>query len=376
MHYSFIRFSTIFVLAGLLFTSATIKSHPPKNNFTVIAYYAGSTKDIDQYPIEKLTHIIFSFLHLKGNKFTVDKKEDTLTIQHLVALKKRNPNLKIQLSLGGWGGCETCSQVFSTPAARQEFAESVKAVMIYFKTDGIDLDWEYPAIEGVPGHQYLPADKDNFTDLVQRLRTTMGNKYEISFAAGGFTTYLEQSIDWKKVMPLVDRVNLMTYDLTNGYSTTTGHHTPLYSTSVQKESTDNAVKYLEALGVPKNKLVIGAAFYGRIFENVAPENNGLNQSTKFKHGVDYKGLPEFLAKNKNFHSFWDSTAQSPYMYDATQKLFFTYDDPRSIQIKTKYALDKKLNGIMFWELNNDVPTGGLLDAIDKTVKQYSLTKTK
>src|SRR5690349_22776137 len=70
----------------------------------------------------------------------------------------------------------------------------------------------------------------NFTLLIQALRTTLGDKYEISFAAGGFTKFLTQSIEWNAVMPFVDRVNLMTYDLINGYSTVTGHHTPLYST--------------------------------------------------------------------------------------------------------------------------------------------------
>jgi chitinase len=368
------QYSVVCLLAGLFILLSSFSSHstkqPPKPAFNVIAYYAGNKQDIDQYPIEKLTHIIFSFLHLKGNKMAVDKTEDSLTIKHLVALKKRNPNLKIQLSLGGWGGCEPCSQVFSTAAARKEFAESVKALSVYFKTDGIDLDWEYPAIEGVPGHQFLPEDKPNFTALVQELRQALGNNYEISFAAGGFTKFLEESIEWTKVMPLVDRVNLMTYDLTNGYSTVTGHHTPLYSTPLQLESTDHAVRFLDSLGIPKNKLVIGAAFYGRIFENVAPANNGLNQATKFKQGVDYKNLTTYLA-GKNFRPYWDSSAQAPYMYDATNRLFFTYDDPASIRLKTQYALKNKLNGIMFWELNNDKPKRGLLDTIDETVKKSS-----
>ncbi len=360
------------LLAGVFILLSSFSSQPPapKPTFNVIAYYAGNQANIDQYPIEKLTHIIYSFLHLKGNKMAVDKSEDSLTIKHLVSLKKRNPNLKIQLSLGGWGGCEPCSQVFSTAPARKEFATSVKDLMVYFKTDGIDLDWEYPAIEGVPGHQFLPEDKPNFTALVQELRLALGKKYEISFAAGGFTKFLEESIEWKKVMPLIDRVNLMTYDLTNGYSTVTGHHTPLYSTPVQLESTDNAVTYLEKLGIPANKLVIGAAFYGRIFENAAAANNGLNQATKFQRGVDYKNLETYLA-DKHFKTYWDSTAKAPYMYDATNRLFFTYEDPASIKLKTQYALQKKLNGIMFWELNNDKPKQGLLDAIDETVKKYS-----
>ncbi|WP_425476409.1 hypothetical protein [Paraflavitalea speifideaquila] len=46
----------------------------------------------------------------------------------------------------------------------------------------------------------------------------------------------------------------------------------------------------------------------------------------------------------------------------------TFDDSRSLALKTKYAIDKGLNGIMFWELTLDQPEDGLLDAIDKAKK--------
>ena len=40
-------------------------------SFAVIAYYSGNAGEIDQFPIEKLTHIIFSFGHLKGNRLSI-----------------------------------------------------------------------------------------------------------------------------------------------------------------------------------------------------------------------------------------------------------------------------------------------------------------
>ena len=55
---------------------------------------------------------------------------------------------------------------------------------------------------------------------------------------------------------MVDKINLMTYDLVNGNSAITGHHTPLYSTPEQMNSTDNAVRYLDLIGVPKSKIII------------------------------------------------------------------------------------------------------------------------
>jgi chitinase len=353
----------LLVIALHVFSQPQAKKPGGKQSLAVIAYYAGPPAKVDSFAVEKLTHIIFSFCHLKGNKLAVDNARDTTTIQQLVGLKKRNPQLKVQLSLGGWGGCETCSNVFSTEAAREEFAQSVKQLLDYFNADGIDLDWEYPAISGYPGHRFVPEDKPNFTKLVAQLRKAIGKKNEISFAAGGFTTFLEQAIEWKQVMPLLDRVNLMTYDLVHGFSSVTGHHTPIYSTPQQKESADNAVRFLDSIGIHKNKLVIGAAFYARIFENVDSVNNGLYRSGKFKRGVPFKAYPNVLTRDSGYVYHWDPVAQAPWLYNAGQKLFVTYDDTTSMRLKTAYAIKQNLNGIMFWQLDDDTFSNGLLDVI-------------
>jgi chitinase len=356
------------IILLLLFVVVNLTLSAQKK-FTVIAYYAGGPEKVDSLAAEKLTHIIFSFCHLTGNQLTVDSQRDSITISKLVGLKKRNPSLKLILSLGGWGGCAPCSDVFSTAAARAEFAKSVLQLNRYFKSDGIDLDWEYPTIEGHPGHRYQAADKKNFTALVTELRATLGSKYEISFAAGGFQKFLDESVEWKAVMRQVDRVNLMTYDLINGYSLETGHHTALYSRPEQKESTHNCVQYLIKIGVPRDKLVIGAAFYGRIWENVPATNNGLYQPGKFKSFVDYHRFAKEITPAQGFQMFWDDVAQAPYGYNASKQLFITFDDKKSIRIKTQYVIDQKLDGIMFWELNSDAMADGLLDEIDKLARK-------
>lgn len=350
----------ILLCATLLGASTLTLKAQTKNSLSVIAYYAAGPEKVDSLSAEKLTHIIFSFCHLKGNKLEVNNKRDSTTIKNLVNLKKRNSSLKIILSLGGWGGCETCSDVFSTEAARDEFSKSVLNLCKYFNTDGIDLDWEYPAIEGYPGHAFKIEDKQNFTALMESLRKVMGKKYELSFAAGGFQKFIDQSIDWKEVMKIADRVNVMSYDLYHGYSTITGHHTALYSNPSQHESTDNAVQELVKKGVPRSKIVIGAAFYARVWENVEPTNNGLYQSGRFKFGIDYKKFPTAL---KSFELFWDDTSKARYGYNAAEKLFVTFDDEKSMELKTQYAIDQKLDGIMFWEISLDTPQNGLVDRI-------------
>lgn len=345
------------------FASKPVFSQTPERPLAVIAYYMGDGNDIANYNTGKLTHIIFSFLHLKDNMLAVDNSADSLAITKLVSLKKTNPKLKIILSLGGWGGCKTCSAVFSTETGRKEFANSSLKLFKEYNVDGLDLDWEYPSIESLPGHQYLPEDRSNFTYLVKTLRETVGPDYELSFAAGGFRNYLTQSVEWNKVMPLVNYVNMMTYDLVNGNSKQTGHLTSLYSTTEQSESTDHAIMFLDSIGVPMNKVVIGLAFYARLFNGVEPVNNGLYQKGKFSSYVNYKDIDKELSSQAGYLQYWDNKAKAPYAYNSSTKTFATFDNLRSVLEKTKYAKSRKLGGVMFWELSGDKESGGLLDMI-------------
>ena len=344
-------------------------AHAQKKNFAVFGYYAGRATMIDSFPVEKLTHLSFSFTHLKGSAISLGNARDTASLRSCVNMKKRNPDLKVIVSMGGWTGCYSCSGVFASDSSRKIFASTTKKLLNDFNADGIDLDWEYPTIKGAPGHPYSLDDKDHFTALIKTLRDTLGNHKEISFAAGGFTAFINESVDWDKVTPLVDRINIMTYDLITGNDTVTGHHTGLYSTKKQKESCDNAVNMLIAKGVPANKLVLGAAFYARIWQNVAADNDGLYGNGKFLRGVSYSNFEKILSTDSGFVYHWDKKAAAPYLYHPGKKWFATFDDPKSIALKTSYAIRKKLNGIMFWQLAEDKFTNGLLDVIDETKKK-------
>lgn len=362
------KYAVVFLLLCSAFYSRLNAQAPIKPS--VIAYYTGNEEEIKKFPLASLTHIIYSFFKLDGDTLAFIRPHQRETLRSLVALKKSYPGLKVMVALGGWGGCKPCSPQFAKKEVREKFAGSVVKLLREYGADGLDLDWEYPGIEGFPGHPWMKEDVPNFTELVRALRSAMGNRYELSFAAGGFTSFLEQAAEWDKVMPLVDRVNLMTYDLVSGFSKQTGHHTPLHATSQQKEATDHCVDYLLSIGVPASKLVIGAAFYARVWKDVPDINNGLYQPGEFKTMFGYKKFDSTFTSAEGFKLYWDETARAPYYYSVSRKEFATFDSKESIAAKTRYMLNKKLGGIMFWELSGDKYNGGLLTEITNTINSH------
>jgi chitinase len=357
------KYQKLFLLLFLTFFASKPSFAQQTKEYKIIAYYTGSGDKIQDYPIEKLTHIIYSFLRIKEDTLTVANEAQEKSLKQIVALKEKYPKLKVMVSIGGWGGCAPCSDLFASEKHRQTFAKTTVAFFKKYNVDGIDLDWEYPSIEGYPGHKYTKADKQNFTALVKTLRQEMGDQYILSFAAGGFKKFLKKSVDWEAILPSLDFVNLMTYDLTNGYSKVTGHHTPLHSHNKQKESTSYCVNWLLKRKIPAEKLIVGAAIYARVWEQVPDKNNGLYQKGKFKRAVSYKTFDSYFTEDSGFQYYFDEKTQSPYQYSRQQKRFATFDDERSIAAKSKFIRDKKLGGIMFWELREDKERGGLVDVI-------------
>jgi chitinase len=395
-HSSLLRIFAIFVLAALTFSG----NSQPANNIRVLAYYLGPADPIDKYDVTQMTHIIFCFGQINGNRFAITKT-DSAVIKKMVSLKKVNPDLKVIVSLGGGRGCKTCSDAFATVQGREEFARSMTEFHKYFGTDGLDLDWEFPTIEHFVGQKYSTADKTNFTELVSAIRKFNPGK-ELSFAAGAHAGIFEEVVEWDKVMKMMDYVNIMTYDIGSYQNRPdlpqyrhlalgedakiTYHHTALYSTPDQlhaipgkyaqfktpgqERSVDWCVKYLLKMGIPANKIIVGAAFYGRVYEGVDYLNDGLYMPGTYKGGVSFKNFQTELSPDSGYVYHWDDKAQAPWVYNKEKKIFVTFDDKKSVELKTKYVVDNKLGGIMFWQLGNDSYKDGLLDVIYRTKKSY------
>lgn len=69
-------------------------------------------------------------------------------IEEVVALKEKNPALKILVSLGGYGaGSSTFPEVMRDATARFNMISSSLARIQQFGFDGMDIVWEYPKPE-------------------------------------------------------------------------------------------------------------------------------------------------------------------------------------------------------------------------------------
>jgi Chitinase len=103
----------------------------------------------------KLTHINLAFAEISDGMIS-DKIKPT-QLQAIRKLKKTNRQLKVLISIGGWGN-DCFSNVALTEESRNKFAASVAAYIHRYKLDGADIDWEFPVIGG-GDNKGLPGDK-------------------------------------------------------------------------------------------------------------------------------------------------------------------------------------------------------------------------
>lgn len=323
------------------------------------ARQAGALKHVDT--------LIFAFAKVEGNDVVLpgDASE---RLARLVALKRAKPGLQVVIAVGGWGA-GGFSEAAATSAGREAFARSAARLVEVHGADGIDVDWEYPG-RADAGIAASPADRANFTSLLQALRAaldaTAGEErhYTLSIAAaeGPFA----EGIDIAAVEPYLDWFNLMTYDFVNSTTPTTGHHAGVYPSRqapTGARSVDGAVRQYLAAGVPPRKLLIGAAFYGREFGEVAPEHDGLYQ--RYGRYVTEHSWPqvkrEYVDRN-GFVRHHDAQAQASWSWNAQTRRFITYDDPAAIAAKAAYVKAHGLGGIMYWEQRHD-PEGEMVEAV-------------
>ena len=304
----------------------------------------------------------------------------------LKKLKARYPNIRVVVSLGGWTNSIWFSDAAASAAAREKFVASCIDVYVHGNLpaaggaggegaaagvfDGIDIDWEYPVAGGISGIHNRPEDAANYVLLLEEFRKQYqaAGRADLLLTMAGSGPAQAGQYNMPQAHPYLDLVNLMTYDFRGAWLPQAGHHTNLCDSAFdptppeRRLSADKTVRlYRDTYGVPAEKIVLGGAFYGRAWKGVAAQDHGLYQPGEGVEGSNYNLLTGLL--QHGYTRTWDETAKAPWLYNAAEQIFWSYDDPQSLALKAQYVKHHRLGGVMFWEITGDDAQGTLVDTL-------------
>lgn len=311
-----------------------------KDQRVIVAYLTSWSTVIPD--TDFVTHINYAFGHVNStyNGVRIDNEE---RLRKLVALKTPQNNLKILLSVGGWGSGRF-SEMVSTTKNRKQFALDCKRIIKEFNLDGIDIDWEYPTAD-MAGISASPEDKDNFSQLMKDIRKAIGRKKTLTLATAANAKYY----NFKDFVQYVDFINIMAYDM----GSPPYHHSALYpSKNTHTSGHESVLAHIDA-GVPVNKLVYGIPFYGR----------GNGPQLRF---LNYKDIHTL---EKDYLEKWDDVAKVPYFVNNEENIICVYDNSLSVSLKCNYVLEMQLRGAMYWDYAGDDNSGTLSKTIWKVLKE-------
>lgn len=330
-------------LAGLLLGLFLGAASPEDSQYpkVIVAYVTSWTQALPD--TRYVTHINYAFGHVTET-FDGVRIDNAGRLKTVTALKAGNKELKVLLSIGGWGSGRF-SEMAADQQNRKKFAEDCARVVKEYNLDGIDIDWEYPTSKA-GGISASDDDTQNFTLLMKDIRKAIGRKKLLTLASVMSGRY----IDFSAIKNVVDFVNIMAYDSGNPPR----HHAPLHRSDLTGSgSAEEGIKAHHAAGMPMNKLVLGIPFYGR----------GNNKDVKgFVHYRD-------LIQLTGFESRWDAVAKVPYLVNAAGDMVCTYESPESIKIKAAFINANNLRGAMYWEYAGDTDDGLLSRTVFEEVTE-------
>ena len=292
----------------------TMTPTPPPAPFRIIAYATEGVVE-SVIPYDKLTHINYAFLTpQEDGTFNLLPTAGKLA---QIVKKGHETNVKVLISVGGWGWDQQFETLAANPQSRAAFVQNLKAFVDQFQLDGADIDWEYPD---------AGQSSKNFLALIQELRLALPDK----LLTTAVVSYGEHAAGiHPDSIALFDFVNVMTYDGRD-------HGT--------MEQYEKGLAYWSDHGVTKEKIVMGIPFYAHVKDSSVA-------------GVTYAKLVQADPAAAQVDEFE--------YYGLTE----VYNGIPTVQTKTRLAM-QKASGVMFWALDHDAPGElSLVSAIYQTVRK-------
>uniref|UniRef100_A0A1I8Q3S3 GH18 domain-containing protein n=1 Tax=Stomoxys calcitrans TaxID=35570 RepID=A0A1I8Q3S3_STOCA len=367
--FKFLFFLTIFTLCDILQAVETDK---------MINCYYGSwnhndqfrkhlePKDINPY---LCTHISYGFFGISSvGAFTVLNVNRDLNLgylDHTLALKWRNPELKMIAVVGGPSvSSKLFSRVAAMPELRSTFRHTTLAFLQAHGFDGLDLHWLYPGSEGMSG------DFGYFVTLLKELKEALSPlKMELGISVSGKVSIARNWYDIPNIVKYVDFINVMAYNYTSGNRLT--HDAPLFGRG--DDNVEATINFWIDKGAPSSKLNLGVAFVAHSY--ILWDSQDIRTETAVDTEWPFSSVePEFKPYGQICHiEYMKLIFNTSYGFDGEvgasfvqdQVTWTSYESPRSLEMKMDFVLQERLRGVMIWSLQND-------DYLGKCFEDYAM----
>ncbi|CAG2171214.1 unnamed protein product [Oppiella nova] len=173
----------------------------------VVCYWANwGSMTPEQIDPTLCTHIHYAF-HVMDDKHNtiVDSKGSPQPdlYNRLLALKQKNPELQVVVSVGGWGQPDIkFSRVVNSPELRKGFIANTIAYIQKYKFDGLDIDWEYPVCWTGNCTAGPKSDRENYGVFVKEIRAAFEKltpRLTISAAVVAGAGIADKAYDYKAI---------------------------------------------------------------------------------------------------------------------------------------------------------------------------------
>lgn len=346
--------------------------------FPFWAHYRDN-KSLSDIDTRQLTHLIYStaildelgdvsmaddFADLQKQLVFGDGTSVNGNYQAVPVLKKQNTNLKVLLSVGGWGHSNYYSDVLVDQAKRARLVQTSLKLKEDYGFDGFEFDWRFPITGGYEQNPRRPEDLNNLQFFLSELRLRCPDC--ILAVTLSEQPHNRPGWDYPRIAELVDYFNLMSATFHGTWGARTGHRAPLYADPVHPLlNVSNVVDELLEQGLPPEKLIIRVTSEAIGWENVPNKNNGLYQvfdgvslgtwDDQVSGPTGHIAYREIIPKidSSDFIKTWDEASKASSLYNPKTKQFISYESERSLKYKLNFISDKNLGGIALWELNSD-----------------------
>ncbi|KAG6810533.1 hypothetical protein H0H92_011451 [Tricholoma furcatifolium] len=370
--------------ASGLAPSEQLQSRAASSSHVAAAWYPGwesSSFPPSKIPWSKYTIMTYSFAETTNDASMVSLEASSpSTIPEFVTLAKQN-GVKALLSVGGWSGSEYFSN-HVTSANRANFVTVCKDLVTKYDLDGLDFDWEFPDESGA-GNQYSASDSSNYFAFLSDLRTALGSSKLITMSVGT-SPFLGSNgqplTDVSSLAKDISYVAIMNYDIYGTFSTTTGPNAPLDLSCASKAngnpSATSAVEAWSSAKMPLDQIVLGVPAYAHAY-SIAPSTalsgSTIELYTSFSgasNDDDYTfaqmisgGFLTTSGKPASGVSYlFDSCSKTPFIYDKSSEILFSYDNAESFTDKGEFIASKGIKGFAMYDVTGDY-NNILIDAI-------------